>query len=102
MTKPRKDILLDDDFNMQADGHDLLIGESDNQHVSFLLMSPKSSFKEFPTVGCGLEMWRKRPFSSVNSMRREIKVQLKNDGYKVADFELNETGETILNYENNY
>jgi hypothetical protein len=102
MTKKRKDILLDENFNMQANGRDILIGESDDQHVSFLLVSPKNSFKEFPTVGAGLELWRKKSFSSVNSMRREIKVQLKNDGYKVVDFELNETGETILNYENDY
>jgi hypothetical protein len=102
MTKKRKDILLDDEFNMQANGRDILIGGSDAQHVTFLLISPKNSFKEFPSACVGLEAWRKKPYSSVNSMRREIKVQLKSDGYKVLDFELDKTGETILNYENDY
>lgn len=98
----RKDILLDDNYNLQADGRDLMVGLSDNQHVELLLISPKNSFKEFPVVGAGLEAWRKKQFSSAKSMRREITVQLKNDGYKISELEVSEEGETILNYVNDY
>jgi hypothetical protein len=98
----RKDILLDNNFNMQADGRDILIGDSDAQHVSFLLMSPKNSFKEFPAVGAGLEAWRKKPYSSKASMRREIIEQLKNDGYKAVDLNISNIGEVLLNYDNIY
>jgi len=98
----RKDILLDDNYNLQADGRDLLVAQSDNQHVELLLISPKNSFKEFPAAGSGLEAWRKKQYSSAKSMRREITVQLKNDGYKASELEVSEEGETILNYVNDY
>lgn len=98
----RKDILLDDNFNMIFENGDVKIGDSDAQHVSVILSSPKGAFREYPELGAGLLAWIKNPLSSIRSMRREVTVQLKNDGYKVSNFNIDENQEITLDYENTY
>jgi hypothetical protein len=98
----RSDLLLDENNSIQCSNGDFLCGDSDAQNVDLILVSSKAAFKESPTVGAGLIHWLKKPDSQLRSMRREITVQLENDGYKASNFNVDENGEFTIDYENNY
>jgi hypothetical protein len=99
---PRSDILLNDDYSLKCVNGDFATGDSDAQNVDLLLTSTKGSFKESPAVGVGLINFLKKNVSSLREIRREIMVQLQNDGYKASNFEVDENGEFTIDYEPSY
>ena len=98
----RQDFLLDDNFDPICENGDFVTGDSDSQNVQLLLSYNKAELREFPTAGAGLIHWVKKRLSDLRSMRREVSVQLENDGYKASNFTLDEEGNFDVDYEPNY
>ncbi len=72
------DILLDENFDLQFVGGDLVHGESTRQHQRLLLLTAKGEVREFPTVGVGLNDWiLDDEFGDLNGV---IKRQFEADG----------------------
>jgi hypothetical protein len=98
----RTDILVDENFNPICENGDFTTGNSDAQNVQILLSVNKAEFREFPTAGAGLVHFLKKPYNSLRPMRRECKVQLETDGYKMSSFSIDEEGNFEVDYEPNY
>ncbi|MBE9468970.1 MAG: hypothetical protein IMY72_11725 [Bacteroidetes bacterium] len=98
----RQDFILDENRDLICENGDFTSGNSDAQNVDLLLVSTKGSYKESPVIGVGLIHWLKTQNASLRSMRREIIVQLENDGYKASNFSVEDNGEFNLDYTNNY
>ena len=101
----RKGILIDDntgDLKIQVKRENgvivsgLVIGETDYQNVDFIVIANKGDFKEYPTLGVGLERYLKSVGKQGN-LRREIEIQLGVDGYKAGDVSVSNTGKIEIN-----
>lgn len=98
----RKGIVIDENGGLVIDGGSMVIGETDAQNVQLILSANKGDFRFEPLVGCNLIRFVKSRGSSISEMRRETKVQLQGDGYRLSSFELDANGEFQVEYENNY
>ncbi|GAF05601.1 hypothetical protein [Saccharicrinis fermentans] len=94
----REDYLLDENNDFATANGDFVTGASDDQHVEMLLELNKGELKENPTVGIGLNKFLKQQNTSLNQIKREIKVGLKTDGYTVTDLSISEDGSFELDY----
>ncbi len=56
------------------------LGNIDYQRVKLLVESQKGEFKEFPTVGFGIENFLKSPVTVKQRFITELQVELKSDG----------------------
>ena len=80
-----KDILINDDIGFK--NGDLLVGESDEQHVEHILLAKPGHFYQFPTLGVGVVNLIK---SSKNpqALKQKIKVNLESDNFRVNKVEV--------------
>lgn len=78
---PRNDILLDADNDLQIVSGDLVVGESDLQHVGLILQIAPGSWKQFPLTGVGEPQFINAPLDA--ALRRKIQIQLEADGYRM-------------------
>lgn len=76
----RKDILRDDNGDLQFANGDFVIGQSDQQHVVDLLDMQPGELKEFPLAGFGAINYIKRTITA-DEFKRDLKLQLNYDGY---------------------
>lgn len=74
----------------------MVIDETDYQNVDFLVIANKGEFKEYPTLGVGVEKFLKST-GKQKELRREIAVQLETDGYKTRDVKVSNTGIIEIN-----
>jgi hypothetical protein len=81
------DILLDDDGELQFRNGDLLIGESDGQHIQDILIASPGHYKQTPLLGGSLIMG----LNGANTVdfKRDLRLQLESDGYEVATLNFN-------------
>lgn len=74
------DYLLDDSGDLLFKDGDLVVGESDHQHIQDTINAEPGWWKEFPTDGVGI-----RKYLGSNDrqqdIQKQIKVQLQVDGY---------------------
>lgn len=77
----RYDIALNNNDLVFRNG-DLVIAESDTQHVVDTLNAFPGWWKEFPLDGVGLMSYTKSP-AEVQQLNRKILVELESDGYKI-------------------
>lgn len=77
-------ILVDDTCDLIIENGDLKIGESDQQHVQFIFKARYGQFRQFPLVGVGIESYIKGSINA-QALKREIKVQLEADNYRVNE-----------------
>lgn len=77
----RTDILTDENDDLLFVGGDLVIGQSDQQHVRHIVLSNQGDFKESPLAGFGLERYLKTPVNDISKFKRLLSLQLKQDGY---------------------
>ncbi|RXK57575.1 hypothetical protein ESA94_20465 [Lacibacter luteus] len=89
-----KDFLLDEDGDLRIEQGDLVIGFSNQQHQSDLLLIDKGGSKEFPELGVGLFMHLENEDRS--GLLREIKVQFNADGMNVKYVAFNEQGKLVF------
>jgi hypothetical protein len=83
----RKDIQLDDNNDLLFANGDLVVGESDRQNVKLIVESQMGEWKEFPTVGFGIDNYLKKNRND-REFKRDLKVQLEQDGYKNTGIDL--------------
>ena len=80
-----KDILINDDIAFK--NGDLVVGESDAQHIEHILTAKPGHFYQFPTLGVGIVDEIK---ASVNkqALRQRIKQNLEADNYRINKIEI--------------
>ena len=79
----RIDILLDASNDLAFYNGDFKVGGADMHHIEVLLISAPGSFKQSPLTGANI---RSLVSGKVDvAARRDIKVQLAGDGYKVKN-----------------
>jgi hypothetical protein len=86
----RQDFLLDADGDIKIVNGDLIIGESDQQHVELLLSTSPNDWKENPVTGAA--MIKSLGGNLSGFAKRNVAVQLEADGYAVNSIEENENG----------
>ena len=79
-----KDILINDDISTK-DG-DLVVGESDAQHIEHILTAKPGHFYQFPTLGVGVLDLIKGSIDR-QSLEQKIKQNLEADNYRVNKVE---------------
>ncbi len=89
-----KDIALDEDGDLKIVDGDLVIEESDQQHVMDIFNSFQGEFKEFPLVGFGATKYVKG-IASESEFKRNLKVQLENDVFVNPKINLSEGYEKL-------
>ncbi|SDC52482.1 hypothetical protein [Williamwhitmania taraxaci] len=95
----RNGILIGEDGDLLIGNGSLLVGDSNEQHVDAIISASKGEFKEFPALGVGVVNYLKKQSVSLESIKREITVNLKADGYKANGFSITSTGEFNLTFE---
>lgn len=86
----RRDILLDENNEVLIADGDFVTGQSDQQHVKHIVMAFKGEYKAHPLVGFGALSYLKRDDKIESEFRRDLKIQLDNDGYNDPDIDLSE------------
>jgi len=84
----RQDILTDENDDLLFIDGDLVIGQSDEQHVRHIFFSHAGQWKENPRVGFGASRFLKGNENRKDKFIRELKIQLKNDGYENPEIDL--------------
>jgi hypothetical protein len=79
-----KDLLLTKNFDLHIHNGDFVVGESDYQRCELIILCWKGEFKEFPSLGLGIESYLKK---SVNAHEKqefitELKSELSSDNIK--------------------
>lgn len=84
----RNDILVDENNEIIIVNGDFALGESDHQHVKHIVEAFKGEYKANPLVGFGVISYLKRDEKIESEFRRDLKIQLENDGYADAKIDL--------------
>ncbi len=79
-----QDIKLSSDGDLDLSSGDLLIAASDQQHIIDIIMTFPNEWKQYPSVGVGLPGYFKTS-GKEQEVRRNVDVQLTNDGYTVSN-----------------
>jgi hypothetical protein len=75
-----QDFLLDSDRDLRIENGDLVIGDSDQDHINDIMNSMPGWFKKYPLLGFN-------PYKDLNArvdptdLNKNAKIQLKSDGY---------------------
>lgn len=78
----RLDYLSDDDGDLLFEDGDLVVGESDEDHIIDIVMLSKGSDREFPALGVdAVRRYLNKPASSRVQFERDVKQELAKDGY---------------------
>ena len=89
-----KDILIDENNDLQLLAGDFEVGHSDNQQQKAILTTEKGEWKEHPEVGVGIaQMLADDLYTEVLI---EIKKQLEYDGMQINDVALQKGGKLLI------
>jgi hypothetical protein len=93
-----QDILLADDFDLSItpDG-DFTVGDSDVQHIILLIETNTGAWKQYPTIGVGIEKYSGSSGKGTQ-LRTEITATLKADGFINVLTELEQLTDGTFNY----
>jgi len=70
--------------DLEISGGDLEIFESDTQHIADIVISAAGEWKEYPTLGVGLEKYINASVSQ-QTLRNEVTAQLTTDSFRNID-----------------
>ncbi|MDD2984680.1 MAG: oxidase [Crocinitomicaceae bacterium] len=90
----RTDIILNEDGTLKIVDGDFVIGESNNQHVKFIMKAQKGAIRENPSLGFGA-IKRLKTITSSADLKRELRVELQRDGYNDAQVTLSPVDGTL-------
>ena len=82
----RSDIILDSDNDLLIQNGDLVVVDSNYQHIRHILESTKGEYKQFPTLGAGLTLMQNANITV--SERKDINESLIADGYKASNISI--------------
>ena len=86
------DILLDENGDLLLDGNgDPVVGDVTQQNQKLLLETRKGDWKLYPLIGVGVQDFVDD--EDPGALMREIRLQLKKDGFKIGSLKIN--GQTI-------
>ena len=93
-----KDFLLDSSGDLDIANGDFKVGKSDQQHVVDIIESYAGWWKEYPTLGVGVQNYLNSNGNN-QQLARNIIVQLVSDGFTVSNPEisLNTDGTFTIN-----
>jgi len=96
-----KDIALNENNDIIIKGGDFLIDYSDEVHVEQILKSAKGSWKQYPLLGVHLIKKTNMPTSETKlvALKKEMKIQLEYDNYRVNKIIVSDLNNTILDCE---
>jgi hypothetical protein len=86
-----KDILLNEDLDLDIQAGDLHTGLSDQQHQLLLLMNNRGSFKEFPAIG--IDAFGYLQDNDTRALLSEVRQQFTADGMQVNKINITDTGQ---------
>lgn len=80
-----KDIKSDDNEDLFIDPitGDFKIDFSDQQHIQDIIEASQGDYKEFPSLGVGIEAYLNSS-GTEQTIERSVKLQLQSDGYSVS------------------
>ena len=82
----RNDILLDDDLDLLIKDGDFVIGECLNQQITCLLQAVPGAYKQWPSVGCGIDSFILDTAS--DELNRVIRLQFRQDHLVIKKIEV--------------
>lgn len=84
MAKIVKDILLDENFDLRIAHGDIVIGDSDEQHLQLIAILEQGQIRHSPLTGLGITKKLLSPLSpkQKDEIRRDTYLQLEIDGYQ--------------------
>jgi len=82
-----KDILLDDNNELQFRNGDFLVEESDGQHIQDILIAAPGHYKQYPLLGANITNGLNG--SNTIEFKRNIRLQLESDGMEVETINFN-------------
>ena len=77
-----KDLITDENGDIQFLGGDFKIDESDAQHVEHIVFTDKGQFRQFPLLGVGIGRLLNGSPNRIE-IQQQIKLNLESDGYNV-------------------
>lgn len=85
------DIILDDNFDCTISDGDFLTGNSEEQNMQLIMITNKGSLRRNALVGIGAGKFLKRKLTvkNIDEFKHSIYLQLKMDGYKKIDTQIN-------------
>ena len=81
------DFTLDGDSDLLIENGDFVLSHSDGMHLEHILYSNLGYWRTAPKVGVGLEQYFHASVGT-GDVKREIKIQLEADGYKVESIDV--------------
>lgn len=84
------DDLLLNDYDLKDENGDLVIGNSKNQSIEMLMLSPQSEWKEHPEAGADIRRAQNGVIDQL--LERNIRVQLEADKFNLDKLTINENG----------
>lgn len=93
-----QDILLDNTHELLITNGDLVLGESDQQHIDLLLLTEKGEWKQSALTGIGIRRYAKTRFGlkERTELAKTINLQLEYDGYANKKAQINENGKITI------
>lgn len=89
-----KDILLNNNNDLQAVGHDLVTGDADTQIAATIMEAATGEFKEAPLLGA--DMRRMLGGTPDPFWRGRVKAMLKQEHINVSDIEIDDENINIV------
>lgn len=80
-----KDVIITDDLQIKAG--DVLVSESDAQHVDHILRADKGHFRQHPLLGVGINNYRGASVGR-EELKRNISLQLRSDNINVRKIDI--------------
>jgi len=77
-----QDFLLDSNGDLLIENGDFVVGASDPQNIQDTINAYAGYWKQFPTLGVGIEQYLNSP-GLAGELKRLITVQLQSDGFTV-------------------
>lgn len=82
-----QDILRNVDGDLDFANGDIVIGQSDQQHVEDIFIAHQGEYKEFPLIGFGAIDYIKSNVVD-SEFKRDLKLQLEYDGYNSVTIDI--------------
>jgi len=73
----------------------LVIGNTDYQNMNLIIQAQKGEFKEFPTLGFGIDNYLKAPEMTKQIFENDLEIELKSGGYSNTKVTV---GDTLLQF----
>ncbi|KAF0203155.1 MAG: hypothetical protein FD170_1427 [Bacteroidetes bacterium] len=89
----KRDILLDENYDLLIEGGDFVVGDCLNQQVALLLLASKGNIRSAPNNGVGLPEYLLGEDN--DQLNAEIRLEFKKDNLKVRKIMITSTKLTV-------